>query len=54
MKPLKTIRQASEEIFFCSKSIEIWEVWSLSLDNWFHMCDDRCEVCRSTPCVFKE
>lgn len=34
--------------------INLPAVWKICLDLWWHSCDDRCVVCRSVPCIYKE
>lgn len=51
---VKPLRVVAEEILSDIPPINIAEVWKISLDDWFHMCDDRCVVCRSTPCEYLE
>lgn len=37
-----------------AQPINIVDVWRLSLDLWWHSCNDTCVVCRTTPCDYKE
>lgn len=34
--------------------IDMPTVWRTGLDDWFHMCDTSCVVCKTDPCDYKE
>lgn len=48
------LMQVAREMVTELPSICIADMWKLALDNWWHMCDDRCGVCKSTPCDYAE
>lgn len=50
----KDIRGIAAEIYADSAPLVMVDIWQIALDNWWHVCDDRCVVCRSIPCNYTE